>query len=276
MGDTNVKFSVQSTSKPISYAIALENHGPEKVHKHVGREPSGVSFNAITLNPSGLPHNPLINAGAIMVCSLIKQDMPESERFSYITDFWSRLAGGRSITFDNKIFLSERNTADTNHALAYLMKSRGSFPEGIHLGDVLEFYFQCCSLELDCDTMSVIAGTLANGGICPLSGERILSSGSVKEVLSIMNSCGMYDYSGEFAFRVGLPAKSGVSGAIMLIVPGLMGICTYAPPLDQYGNSAKGVQFCQEISKRFGFHCFEIDKKMASQVIKKDNTVINS
>jgi glutaminase len=143
------------------------------------------------------------------------------------------------------------------------MKSRGSFPEGIKLNDVLEFYFQCCSLQLDADSMAIIAGTLANGGICPMTGERILSTGTVKEVLSIMNSCGMYDYSGEFAFKVGLPAKSGVSGGIMLIVPGLMGICTYSPPLDQYGNSAKGVQFCQEISQHFGFHCFEIDKSFS-------------
>jgi glutaminase len=104
--------------------------------------------------------------------------------------------------------------------------------------------------------MSVVAATLANGGICPLTGERILTTNTVKEVLSIMNSCGMYDYSGEFAFHVGLPAKSGVSGAIMVIVPGVMGICTYAPPLDKYGNSAKGVDFCTQISKRYSLHYF--------------------
>jgi glutaminase len=145
-GDTDQLFSVQSTSKPISYAIALENLGPNKVHKHVGHEPSGVSFNAITLNPQGLPHNPLINAGAIMVCSLIKPEMDESERFSYITDFWSKLSGGKRITYDNTIFLSERNTADTNHALAYLMLSKKGFPEKVDIKKVLEFYFQCCSL----------------------------------------------------------------------------------------------------------------------------------
>lgn len=141
IGDTEEHFSVQSTSKPITYGIALNDLGPEKVHNHVGHEPSGVSFNAISLNPSGLPHNPLINAGAIMTCSLIKPEMEESARFSYITKFWSRLAGGKRITYDNTIFLSERNTADTNHALAYLMKSRGAFPEGVDIKQVLEFYF---------------------------------------------------------------------------------------------------------------------------------------
>lgn len=107
--------------------------------------------------------------------------------------------------------------------------------------------------------MSVIAATLANGGTCPLTGEKVLHGDTVKEVLSIMNSCGMYDYSGQFAFKVGLPAKSGVSGAIMIIVPGIMGMCTYAPPLDKYGNSAKGVEFCSIFSKKYSLHYFSID-----------------
>ena len=146
IGKTDELFSVQSTSKPISYAIALEEFGPEKVHNHVGHEPSGVSFNAISLNPQGLPHNPLINSGAIMTCSLIKPEMEESQRFSFVTKFWERMAGGKKITYDNTIFLSERNTADTNHALAYLMKSNNAFPKGVDIKSVLEFYFQCCSL----------------------------------------------------------------------------------------------------------------------------------
>lgn len=134
--------------KPISYAIALENLGPEKVHQHVGHEPSGVSFNAIHVNPKGLPHNPLINSGAIMVASLIKPELEESARFSYVSKFWQRLAGGKRITYDNATFLSERNTADTNYALGYLMKSKNAFPNNdkIELKEVLEFYFQCCSL----------------------------------------------------------------------------------------------------------------------------------
>jgi glutaminase len=152
--------------------------------------------------------------------------------------------------------LSERNTADTNHALAYLMKSAGAFPKGVDIKKVLEFYFQNCSLQCNTDAMSIIAATLANGGVCPLTNERVLQTKTVKDVLSIMNSCGMYDYSGEFAFRVGLPAKSGVSGAIMIIVPGVMGICTLSPKLDIYGNSSKGVQFCQSISEKYALHYF--------------------
>jgi len=140
IGDTKELFSIQSTSKPISYAIALEELGQDKVHNHVGVEPSGVSFNAITLNPDGLPHNPLINAGAIMVASLIKPELEDSGRFSYCMNVWDRLAAGK-VTYDNTVFLSERNTADTNFALAYLMKSKGAFPAGTDIRRSLEFYF---------------------------------------------------------------------------------------------------------------------------------------
>ena len=169
-----------------------------------------------------------------MTASLIRPDLHESERFSYVQKFWQKLAGGKRINYDNTIFLSERNTADTNFALAYLMKSRGAFPNNskIDLKETLEFYFQCCSLEADCDFMSVVAGTLANGGVCPLTGEVVLKPDTVKEVLSLMASCGMYDYSGEYCFNVGLPSKSGVSGAVLTVIPGVMGVCTYAPPLD--------------------------------------------
>ena len=241
VGDSKVPFSVQSTSKPISYCIALENFGPDKVHEHVGHEPSGVEFNAVTLNSEGKPHNPLINAGAIMVCSLIYPELKQSERFSRMRNMWERLAGNRRINYDNTIYLSERSTADTNRALAYMMRSKNAFPPNTDITDVLEFYFQICSLQTDCETMSIIAATLANGGVFPSTGERVLRSETVQQCLSVMNSCGMYDYSGEFAFKIGLPAKSGVSGAIMIIVPGLMGICTFSPNLDSYGNSTRGV-----------------------------------
>ena len=136
----------------------------------MGVEPSGVSFNAITLNPDGLPHNPLINAGAIMTCSLIKPKYDDSAKFSYVMSVWDKLCAGR-VSFDNTIFLSERNSADTNFALAYLMKSKNAFAEGTNIVKVLEFYFQCCSIQTDAEKMSVIAATLANGGRNPLTGE---------------------------------------------------------------------------------------------------------
>ena len=176
-----------------------------------------------------------------MTCSLLGKDMGQSQRFSNTVESWQKLCGGRQITFDNTVFLSERNNNDTNTALAYLMKSKNAFPEGTDIDDVVEFYTQCCSQESDTDTLSIIAATLANGGICPLNGERVLSSYTVKSCLSLMNCCGMNDYSGQFAYQVGIPAKSGVSGGIMVIIPGKMGICTYSPLLDKNSNSVRGV-----------------------------------
>lgn len=152
--------------------MALEEHGEEKVSKHVGVEPSGVSFNAITLNPDGLPHNPLINAGAIMIASLIKPELEDAGRFTHAMKVWEALAGDH-ITYDNTVYLSERNTADTNFALAYLMKSKGAFDEGADIQRSLQFYFMLCSLESDSERMSVIAGTLANGGTNPITGEQV-------------------------------------------------------------------------------------------------------
>jgi glutaminase len=137
--------------------------------------------------------------------------------------------------------LSERLNNDINIALAYLMKSKNAFPEDTDIDDVVEYYTQCCSMESDSNTLSIIAATLANGGICPLNGERVLSSCTVKNCLSLMNCCGMNDYSGQFAYQVGLPAKSGISGGIMLVIPGKIGIVAYSPLLDKNGNTERGV-----------------------------------
>lgn len=263
IGDTNVDFSVQSCCKPINYGIALESLGEEYVHKYVGREPSGQSFNELTLNKEGKPHNPLINSGAIMTSSFIKNDCPLSERFEYITDIWSRLSGGiYKIGFNNPVYLSEKHTADRNYALAYFMKETNDkkkvgFPDNTNIEDTLSLYFQCCSIEVNTQILSIVAATLANGGINPFSGERIWSHNTVKNVLSMMLMCGMYDYSGEFAFKIGIPSKSGVAGAVMLVIPNVMGIVSWSPNLDEIGNSYQGVEFCKLFGQTFNFHIFD-------------------
>eukprot|EP00126_Sphaerothecum_destruens_P015851 Sdes_comp9919_c0_seq1m1459 len=154
MGDSNVDFCVQSTCKPVNYALAMDEHGCDYVHNFVGREPSGTSFNAITLSKNGKPHNPLINAGAIMTCSMIKPLMDLADRFDFVTNMWSRLGGGGKPGFSNATYLSERNTADRNFALAYYMRKQNGFPPGTDLTETLEFYFQCCSIEMTCEKMS--------------------------------------------------------------------------------------------------------------------------
>ncbi|MFD3457869.1 glutaminase A [Streptomyces sp. NPDC058691] len=257
VGDADTLFCVQSVCKPINYCLTLEEHGADVVHRHVGREPSGRGFNELTLNSDGLPHNPMINSGAIMSCSLIRPQQDTADRFDYVAETWRRLSGGGTVGFNNAVYLSERRTADRNFALGYFMREHGSFPEGTDLVETLEFYFQCCAIEVDARSLSVVAASLANGGVNPLTGERIFSADTVRKCLSLMSSCGMYDYSGEFAFTIGLPAKSGVSGGLMIVVPGVMGVCVWSPRLDALGNTVRGVAFCKELVGRFNFHVYD-------------------
>jgi glutaminase len=257
LGDEGAMFSLQSSCKPMLYCAALEELGENKVHSHVGREPSGLSFNELTLNKGSLPHNPMINAGAIMASSLIRRDEPMADRLDYMRNLIAALSGQRLPHFNNAIFHSERETADRNFALAHYMREVGAFPEDADIFQALDYYFSACSLEVTAKSMSTIAATLANGGVCPQTGERVFSQATVKNCLSMMYSCGMYDYSGEFAFSVGIPAKSSVSGVIMAIIPNVMGIAVWSPRLDECGNSVRGVEFLKGVISRFNFHNYD-------------------
>src|SRR6516162_4477650 len=256
-GDAQVAFCLQSVSKTVSYCLALDEHGADAVHRHVGREPSGRSFNELALNPKGLPHNPMVNAGAIMTTSLIRPEENIADRFDHVADTWRRLAGGRRPGFNNAVYLSERQTADRNFALGYSMRESGAFRPGTDLTQTLEFFFQCCSIEVDARMLAVAAASLANAGVCPLTEDPVFTPGTVQSCLSLMSSCGMYDFSGEFAFTIGVPAKSGVSGALMLVIPGLMGISVWSPRLDEHGNSVRGIEFCRKLAAEYNVHAFD-------------------
>jgi glutaminase len=257
VGDATTPFCLQSVSKTVSYCLALDEHGTDAVHRHVGREPSGQSFNELALNPRGLPHNPMVNAGAIMTTSLIRPGLDIADRFDHMAATWRRLTGGGRVGFNNAVYLSERQTADRNFALGYSMRESGAFRPGTDLQETLEFYFQGCSIEMDAEMLAVAAAALANAGVCPLTDDRVFSAATVQSCLSLMSSCGMYDFSGEFAFTIGLPAKSGVSGALMLVVPGLMGICVWSPRLDEHGNSVRGIEFCRKLVGEYNVHVFD-------------------
>ncbi len=256
-GDAGTAFCLQSVSKTVSYCLALDEHGTDAVHQHVGREPSGQSFNELALNPKGLPHNPMVNAGAIMATSLIRPGEDIADRFDLVSATWQRLAGGRRPGFNNAVYLSERQTADRNFALGYSMRESGAFAPGTDLVATLEFYFQGCSIEVDAEMLAIAAASLANAGVCPLTEDPVFAPGTVQSCLSMMSSCGMYDFSGEFAFTIGLPAKSGVSGAVMLVIPGLMGICVWSPRLDEHGNSVRGIEFCRKLVAEYNVHVFD-------------------
>jgi len=257
-GDSSTPFCVQSTTKPLAYAMALEHFGEDVVHQHVGREPSGRNFNERVLNQESRPHNPMINAGAIMTSSLVRPDLCIADRWDFVMDTWTRLAGGKRPGFANSVYLSESATADRNWCLGYMMQEANAFPENTDLKEVLEFYFMLCSIEVDAEMMSVIAATLANGGVCPLSGDRVFNARTVRNTLSLMSSCGMYDYSGEFAFQMGFPCKSGVGGSLVIVIPGVTGICTWSPSLDRLGNSVRGQDFCRALVERYAVHHLDV------------------
>ncbi len=277
VGDFDKPYCVQSTCKPINYCLALEEHGEDVVHTHIGREPSGQGFNELTLNKNGLPHNPMINAGAIMACSLIQAKMSSAERLEYVLDRWQALTGGRRPGFDQKVYASERETADRNFALGYFMKEKGAFPNNTDLMETLELYFKCCSIKITVQDHATVAATLANAGICPVNGEKIVDSQTVKHCLSLMYSCGMYDFSGEFAFSVGIPAKSGVSGALFIVIPNVMGIAIWSPRLDDIGNSVRGLAFSQQLVQQFNFHTYDSVEQGAHKTdprLQKNETMI--
>uniref|UniRef100_A0AAR2IIU4 glutaminase n=1 Tax=Pygocentrus nattereri TaxID=42514 RepID=A0AAR2IIU4_PYGNA len=251
VGDTKVPFCLQSCVKPLKYAIAVHDHGTEYVHRFIGKEPSGLRFNKLFLNDEDKPHNPMVNAGAIVCTSLIKVSIRLVSVFIYVMNFLKNMAGNEYVGFSNATFQSERESGDRNFAIGYYLKEKKVSVS------TLIYYTTLCSIEVTCESASVMAATLANGGFCPITGERVLSPEAVRNTLSLMHSCGMYDFSGQFAFHVGLPAKSGVAGGILLVVPNVMGIMCWSPPLDKLGNSVRGIQFCQDLVSLFNFHNYD-------------------
>lgn len=185
------------------------------------------------------------------------QGVSNAEKFDYVMNFMKKLAGNEYVGFSNATFQSERLSGDRNFAIGYYLKEKKCFPEGTDMTAILDLYFQLCSIEVTCESASVMAATLANGGFCPITGERVLNPEAVRDTLSLMHSCGMYDFSGQFAFHVGLPAKSGVSGGILLVVPNVMGVMCWSPPLDKLGNSVRGIQFCTDLVQLFNFHNYD-------------------
>ncbi|CAK6952740.1 glutaminase 2b isoform X1 [Scomber scombrus] len=257
VGDTKLPFCLQSCVKPLQYAIAVHEAGTDMVHRYVGMEPSGLKFNMLSLDDEDKPHNPMVNAGAIVISSLIKPRSNKAEKFDYVMEFVKKMTGQEYVGFSNATFQSEKETGDRNFAIGYYMKEKKCFPPGADMIDALDFYFQLCSIEVTCESGSIMAATLANGGICPITGEHVLSAEAVRNTLSLMHSCGMYDFSGQMAFHVGLPAKSGVSGAVLLVIPNVMGVMCWSPPLDRVGNSVRGIHFCQELVSLFNFHNYD-------------------
>jgi glutaminase len=253
-GDWDQEFTIQSMSKPFAFQLALEECGMEETLQHVGVEPSGDAFNSIELDPkTSRPYNPMINAGAIAMSSLIKKS-PVERGIQFFTDKMSE-AAGRNLRVDGDVMQSETRTGDRNRAIAYLMRNFNIIDEQVN--DTLQHYFAQCSLLVNCKDMAMIAATLANMGRNPITGASVFNFEYIKYVLAVMFTCGLYDAAGNWAFEVGLPAKSGVAGGIFAVVNRQLGISVYSPRLDAQGNSLRGILACRELARQFGLHAFE-------------------
>lgn len=253
-GDHHLPFALQSISKVFVYGLALEDHGREQVLRHVGVEPSGDAFHSLTFDErNNRPYNPMVNAGALATTDLVRGEDPE-EKLERILGLLRCYAGNGDLEVDNVTFEAEMRTADRNRATAYLMRSRGMLAGDVEAA--LALYLRQCSVQVTCRDLAVMAATLANGCVNPVTGERALPRSRVRDVMSVMYTCGMYDFAGQWAYQVGVPAKSGVSGGIMAVIPGKMGIAVFSPGLDPYGNSVRGTRVCEEISERLGLHVF--------------------
>lgn len=263
LGEAASEFSIQSISKPFVYALALADHGVEAVHKRVGVEPTGDAFNSIIRleQNTNRPHNPMINAGAIAVTSMIepKHGKAPLER---LLELFARAAGRERVHVDLPVYLSEAASGHRNRAIAHLMKHFGMLQGDVQ--STLDLYFQQCSVLLCCRDLAVMAATLANKGINPVSGARVLPEEAVTHALNLMLTCGLYDSAGRFAFEAGIPAKSGVCGGVIAVAQGKVGLAAFSPPLDERGNSLRALHALTLVSEKLNLHAFNAPLRRAS------------
>ena len=254
VGDWQQEFTIQSMCKPFAFLMALEEFGRDAVLEKVCVEPSGDAFNSIELEPRTMrPFNPMINAGAIAIASMIKKSSREKGVRAFVDKM--QMAAGRPLEIDHAVLASEAATGNRNRAIAYLMLNCGIIDAAVD--HALHQYFSQCSLLVNCRDLSMMSVTLANMGINPVTGQQVFGLEYVKDVLAVMFTCGLYDYAGEWAYRVGLPAKSGVGGGILAVVNRQLGIAVYSPRLDAKGNSVRGIGVCKDLAQHLGLHAFE-------------------
>ena len=262
-GDARTEFTIQSISKPFTYALALDQVGEDAVDAKIGVEPSGEAFNEISVDDkTKTPKNPMINAGAIAAVALVPGATPD-ERFGKIRDFYSAFAG-RPLELDEDVYRSEKATGSRNRAIAYMLDSFGVLSDDPD--DVLDVYFRQCSLRVTSADLARMGATLARGGVNPQTGRRVTSTRVVQRTLSVMVTCGMYNAAGDWVSAVGLPAKSGVGGGIVAVLPGQLGIGVYSPLLDARGNSVRGVLLCRSLSERLGLHFLTVGRESRSTI----------
>ena len=255
-GDFDVEFTMQSVIKPMILLLALFDSGANAVHNLVGVEATGKPFDAFNYSDQALTGaniNPMINTGAIALCTLIRGET-YAEKFDRLLNLTRKLAGNPNIALDEDVYLSEKITGNKNRALAYMLKAYGMIDDNVE--DVVDCYFRACSIKATCADLARIASVFANKGRDIFTGQQLFDERYCQYVNAILMICGMYDGSGEFALKVGFPAKSGVGGGIMGVVPGKMGIGVFSPALDGKGNSLAGVNALEILSRKLDLSVF--------------------
>lgn len=271
VGDDRVEFSIQSISKAFVYAMAIEDVGLPKVLEKIGVEPSGDAFNRLSLERgTNRPVNPMINAGAITAHSLIRGATAE-QRTERILDGLSKLAG-RQLHVDEEVYEAELEGANRNMGIGYMLKAAGII--SCDPQDIVRGYTRQCAINVNVRDLAMMAATLSNAGVHPVTGESIIPQASVRQVLSVMTTCGMYDAAGDWVSNVGIPAKSGVAGGIIGALPGQVGIATFSPNLDERGNSVRGVAICEKLSRDMGLHMMDVSQIAGATVQTSVATIV--
>eukprot|EP00050_Salpingoeca_kvevrii_P004852 m.263070 g.263070 ORF g.263070 m.263070 type:complete len:629 (-) comp11050_c1_seq2:99-1985(-) len=250
-GNPRQSFIIGECVTPLIYAIALDLVGGDVVQEHVGREHSGGHFDDISVNKDGKPYNPLTAAGALMCCALIKPELNTARRYVFVLQRMQELAGGLKLNFNQEKYLLAHENIFRLKATAHFMQGYNKFPEKFNLDDTINLYVQLTCLEITVETGSIIAATLANGGVSPLSGKRVIGADHVRDVLAVMHTCGMDSFSGNWAFTIGFPASNSRNGCILGVVPSLMGICTFAQNDTEEEISPEGLSFCSQLASSF-------------------------
>ncbi len=254
IGDCAERFPLHSISKASTYALALEDNGRAATLARVGVEPSGDPYNSVTFDEvHHRPHNPMVNAGALVAASLV-HGADRTEKVQRLRERLRVFTGNPGLDVDQDILDEQLRDSDRNLGVSYLMRSLGML--GGDIEENVAVYLSACSITVTTDELALLGATLANGGTNPLSGLRAMPEEYVRDVASVMLTCGMYDAAGQWFYDVGIPAKSGVSGGIVATIPERIGIAVYSPGLDAYGNSARGVAICRDLSTHFGLHMF--------------------
>ncbi|NZA26536.1 glutaminase [Luteimonas sp. SJ-92] len=266
-GDSDVAFSIQSISKPFAYAAAIEDVGLDAVLARIGVEPSGNAFNELSLEDgTHRPMNPMINAGALATHALVAgPDASGPQRVERLRTLMSAMAG-RELGYDEAVYEAELRDAHRNRGLAHMLRAGGII--NAEAETIVDGYVRQCSVDVTVRDLALMAATLANGGVQPLTGRQVIHRDGVRQVLSVMTTCGMYDAAGDWVSNVGIPAKSGVAGGIIGALPGQLGLAVFSPKLDAHGNSARGVAVCERLSRDMGLHMMDVSQ-IGRAVVRK-------